>query len=79
MTQMRTINSAYDELMAKDADTKITKNAIRQLIITGKIPSVAIGKKYLINMSVLEVFLQGSIEVQQVQNSGIRRLPEKIR
>jgi hypothetical protein len=76
---MRTINSAYDELLAKDADTCITKNAIRQLVITGKIPSVTIGKKYLVNMSVLEAFLQGSNEVQQVQNSGIRRLPEKIR
>ncbi len=79
MTHMRTINSAYEELVTKDSATCITKNAIRQLIITGKVPSVKIGSKYLVNMEVLERFLQGNIESQQEHDVGIRRLPEKFR
>jgi len=78
MMQIRTINAAIEELRSKDQDNCLTKNGLRQLIITGKIPSVSIGNKYLVSMETLSSFLQGSV-IPQPNNEGIRRLNEKIK
>ena len=79
MTQMRTIDQAIITLKLQDENCSLTKHALRQLIISQRIPSVKVGCKYLINMETLEAFLQGSIEPLMSQENGIRRLTEKIR
>lgn len=55
---IRTINKAIEELQAADKDNQLTKTALRTLIITGEIPAVKIGTKYLINMNVLAEYLR---------------------
>lgn len=59
MPRMRTIEQAAAELKSADPRTAFTKTALRQLIITGTLPSVRIGNKYLVCMEVLESYLKG--------------------
>ena len=53
----------------------IGEAAARRLVISGTLPSVRIGSKYLINLDTLEAFLAGSAAQQQPETChGIRRL-----
>lgn len=60
MPQVRTIEQAYLWLKERDADTAITKTALRRLVTTGQLPAVRVGSKYLVNLEVLEAFLSGT-------------------
>lgn len=58
--QARTINTAFAEIYQMDPGTAITKNAIRQAVINGGIPSRKVGRTYLITIQdVLEYFVGG--------------------
>ena len=78
MPTMRTINQAIALIKAQDKDSCLTKNALRQFIINNQLPACRIGKKYLINMEVLEDFLQGNIMPIASQVGVIRKLGERI-
>ncbi len=54
----------------------ISRNAIRELVLTGQLPCVRIGKKRLINYNVLLALLQtGTIENTKQENveTALRR------
>ena len=55
--KMRTINEAHAELLATDPGCCLTKTAIRRLLVTGAVPSVRVGQKYLVSMEALEHYL----------------------
>lgn len=59
MPRMRTINEAARYVKATDPETALTETAIRRLLITGAVPSVRVGVKYLIDLDALEAFLAG--------------------
>ena len=59
MPRMRTIDQAAEELRRIDPDTAVTKTALRRLVVSGKLPSVSIGAKYLIDMDRLERYFSG--------------------
>ncbi len=59
MPRMRTIQEAAIELKKADPYTAITPHAIRQLVLSGTIPHIKAGKKYLVNMQTLENYLCG--------------------
>ena len=63
MAKYRTIQQAYECIKAQDADTAITYHALRQLVVSGQIPSMRIGKKYVIDLDVLLTFL--GVQVSQ--------------
>ncbi len=54
---MRTINETYRSIKTSDPGTSLTPFAIRRLILTGAIPSITAGNKYLIDLDVLEEYL----------------------
>lgn len=59
---MRTIDQAMAEIVKQDPDTAFTKNALRQMVISGKLDGVVmIGRKYLLNMDALEAYLRGGV------------------
>lgn len=58
MAKFRTIQQAYECLKSQDADTAITYHALRKLVVSGQLPSMRVGKKYLIDMEMLSDFLQ---------------------
>ena len=63
MAHMRTITAAYAEIKAADPNTTLTSNGLRTLVLTGAIPSIRLGVKYVVNMDVLEAFL-GMIQAE---------------
>ena len=75
MRMMRTINEAAAFVRQADPGTAITKTALRRLVTSGQIPSVCVGAKYLIDLSVLDEFLGGeTASAQSTQPSAIRPL-----
>jgi len=62
MPRMRTISEAAKHIRATDPDTAFTETALRRLVVTGAVPSVRIGAKYLINLDTLEAFLASDRE-----------------
>ncbi len=55
----RTIKEAATWFKAQDPDTALTETAIRRLVRTGEVPSVRVGRKYLVNLEALESYLAG--------------------
>ncbi len=77
--KMRTIDQAYQCIKDNDPETCVTKYALRQAVVTGKIPSVKCGKKYLVSLQIVENWLQGGItEPEKLETvNGIRRIEVK--
>ncbi len=59
--KMRTIEQAASWLQENDPETALTKTALRRLVVTGKLPCVRIGQKYLIALETLEDYLAGDV------------------
>ena len=57
MPRMRTISEAYKEIKSKDANTSMTPYFLRRLVLLGEIPSIKAGRKYLVNMDMLDAYL----------------------
>ena len=53
---LRTINKAYEELRARDPETAITKNLLREMVTQGVIPSAKAGNRYLVDVDVVEQY-----------------------
>ena len=56
---MRTINEAGKYFKEKDPNTALTPYAIRCMVKQGKVPSVSVGTKRLVNLDILEKMLSG--------------------
>ena len=59
--RIRTVNTAFEEIKAKDPNSAITKTAIRRLLSNGTIPSINIGNKVIFNMDDLESILAKAV------------------
>lgn len=59
MVRTRTIREAAAYFREKDPQTCLTETAIRTLLRTGDVPSVRVGKKYLVTVEALEAYLSG--------------------
>lgn len=55
--RMRTIEQTVDYIRSHDPETALTPTAIRRKVISGEVPSVKAGRKYLIDLDRLEEFL----------------------
>ena len=62
LPRMRTIDQAAAWLRQADPETAFTKTALRRLVVTGQLPSVRVGQKYLVNLDALGAFLGGETE-----------------
>jgi len=71
--KMRTIDKAAEYIRERDADTALTKTAIRRLVTTGAVPSVRVGNKYLISLEALNEYLSaGNAAERPAQSETIR-------
>ena len=68
MPRLRTLTETYAHLKTMDSETAITPNALRKMVISGQIPCVKIGKKYLIDLDFLEIFLKGTTQEEILPN-----------
>ncbi len=80
LPRMRTIEEAYAEIKSLDSGTAVTKNFIRTLIVSGKVPSVKAGRKYLINMDTLQNYLCNKVIARnETLNTGkIRNISDNL-
>lgn len=58
MIRIRTIQQAAKEFKEVDSNTAVTEFYIRSLAKSGEIPAKKTGNKYLINMELLEKYLE---------------------
>ena len=72
MPRIRTIKQAFDELIHADPSTAMTEFRIRQLILSGAIPSFKAGTRYMIDMDNLEEYLTNPPSIQHEEPHGIR-------
>ena len=52
----RTIHDAAAWFKVRDPGTAITEYRIRQLVVSGAVPSVKVGRKYLVTIEALEEY-----------------------
>ena len=55
--RMRTIKQAYEAMVEEDPGCCLTMTALWRKVVSGEIPSVKAGTKYLIDIDRLEKFL----------------------
>ena len=60
MPRLRTLTETYNHIKEMDTETAITPNALRRMAVSGNIPCVKVGKKYLIDLDVLFEYLKGT-------------------
>lgn len=60
MSRIRTLSQTLEYLKQTDAETAITANALRRMVVSGNIPCIKAGKKYLIDLDVLQEYLKGT-------------------
>ncbi len=73
LPRMRTIGETIRLLREQDPDTCLTETALRRMVITGEIPSVRVGKKYLICLDAIEAHLRG-VTHTQAQDYSVRKI-----
>lgn len=59
---IRTIKGVIDELRKDDPESCVTEYALRNWILSGVLPSVKSGNKYLLDMDVVRKFLAGELK-----------------
>jgi len=57
--RIRTIKSAWEELLRMDPESAISQNYIRILVTNGVVPSLRSGSKYLVDLDKLMQYLNG--------------------
>lgn len=57
VTRIRTIDQAYIDIKSDDNNSSISRNYLRHLCKNGDIPTLKAGAKTLIDMDVLESYL----------------------
>ena len=60
MLHMRTIDQVMAHVKAADPETALTKTALRRMVVSGRIPSVRVGPKYLIALENLDAYLRAA-------------------
>lgn len=75
MAKMRTIKQSLEELKKNDPNCAISEWWIRQIVKNGKLPSHRAGNRYLINLTLLEEFLNNTpSEIEQDSNLSYGKL-----
>ena len=78
LPKMRTIKEAVAEFRSADPATAINETYLRRLILSGQVPHVKAGNKYLLNMEVLSVYLEGQTgQAVEVESAGPTKHPKE--
>lgn len=78
LARMRTLDECTKSIKEIDPNTAVTKNYIRTLALSGKIPTVMCGRKRLINLDGLIEFLSYSTNGSETEYKAAAQ-PNKIR
>jgi hypothetical protein len=56
---MRTLDKAIEEIRIADPNTALSKYALRQILLSGAVPTVRVNRLRLVDMDVLQSYLSG--------------------
>ena len=70
----RTIREAAAHYKEQDPGTAITEYRIRQLIVSGTVPSMKVGRKYLVTIEALEEYFNTPTPTKAKQVSTARQV-----
>lgn len=73
MNRMRTITECAKLLKQDDPGTAISQNAIRSMVLSGRIPHVQVGIKRLINYDLMIAMLQNPQDKAPEAGAGVIR------
>ena len=90
MIKVRSLREALDYIKSLDEDTAISGNAIRMLVLSGKVPSVKVGKKYLVDVDMILKYFGERLSAVEVKSNPdlsktnniedeIRPIPEQLK
>lgn len=72
--RMRFVQQALDELKKEDPNTNVTEHYLRQLVKSGAVPTVTVGRnRKLLNYDKLLEYLENPQKMERAIN-GIRRI-----
>ncbi len=57
MSRYRAMSKVMPHILERDPETGLTPWAVRQLVLTGVIPSVRVGRKRLVDLDTLDQYL----------------------
>ena len=78
MVRLRLLDEVIPEIKKIDPDTALTRNAIRQLGLSGKVPVVYAGRKRMYNLDALLDYLGSSTKEQTKPYNEIRQVSERL-
>ena len=78
MVRLRLLDEVIPEIKKIDPETALTRNAVRQLGLSGKVPVVYAGRRRMYNLDALIDYLGSSMVEQTEQTNGIRVVPERL-
>lgn len=83
MPRMRTAGKVLELIKAEDPDTEVTLHYIRQLIKTGAVPCVTVGRKKLVDANLLiQRIAEGSVPAMTaapLEVDGVVPLTRRVR
>ena len=62
--KMRTINAAYQWIIEQDSQTCLTRNAFRGMVVRGRIPSIKVGNRFLVNVDKVFPILEKELRIE---------------
>lgn len=65
--QIRTINEAHKEIVARDPKTAVAKSFVRSLVTSGVVPSIRTGNRRLVDVDVLEMYIKNATSTEAKQ------------
>lgn len=68
--RMRTIEQAAGYIKSIDPETAFTKTALRRAVISGELPSIRVGLKYLVALENIDAYLLGHPERMEDPAAG---------
>lgn len=78
MVRLRLLDEVIPEIKKLDPETAITRNAIRQLGLSGMVPVVMCGKRRLYNLDALLEYLAKPQHERQDRYNEIRQVSERL-
>lgn len=76
--RLRTQRELMEELRTKDPETALTPHALRRMVLSGQIPTIRSGRRYLIDLDRFEEYLQQA-SPGGLSSTGIREVKENYR
>lgn len=73
MVILRTLSEAFKYIKEQDPKTALTPWALRLMVVSGEVPCIKSGKKYLIDMDGLVEYLSGKT-VQNMRDLDLDKL-----